>query len=228
MKNIQHALLTFLLVHISIAAFAQNQFGFRVGLNNADVSVPTIQSSLNINPKAINSFEIAAFYERSLGEHFSIRPELSYAKKGFSVSEGLNFEIANLPLPIGVEAVTKIKYLQLPVLGKYAFGQGPARAYVMAGPSIGYALDANLKTRVNSIIDFNISNSDIDLTKDTYDRIDIGGVLGAGVDLTTENGSLFVEARYTQSFTDLLNDPVVDLRLRNRGFGLSAGYKFNF
>ena len=228
MKSIQKTLLTFLLVAIASFTFAQNNFGFRAGLQYADVSVPTIQSSLNINPKTINRFEIAAFYEYNFNDNFSIRPELSYNKKGFSVNEGIDFEVANLPLPIGVEAITEIQYIQMPVFGKYAFGTGTARAYIMAGPSIGYAMDARLKTRVNSIIDFNISNSDINLNNDTYDRIDLAGVAGAGVELMMNNGSLFVEGRYTHSFSDLLQDPIIDLKLRNKSFGLSAGYKFKF
>ncbi|MEL6924396.1 MAG: porin family protein [Bacteroidota bacterium] len=227
MKIIQRIAAVFLFVAFSVSVFGQSSsIGFKIGVHRADVSVPSIQNSLNINPKTVDALEIGGFYELGLSDNFSIRPELSYIEKGFRLDEGVSFDIMNLPIPVGVEATTRVRYIQMPVLAKYAFGEGPARAYVMAGPSFGYAASANLQTKVNSIIDFNVSNTDINLNNDTYDRLDIAGMAGAGIEWNTGAGSLFAEARYAHSFTDLLNDPVVDLRLRNRGFGFAVGYKF--
>ena len=228
MKTVQRILLTALMAFMTFGAFAQLSYGFKFGVHYNDVSVPSLESSLNLNPTMVHGLEAGAFLDIPLIGGFSFRPELSYVKKGFKVREGLDFNIANLPLPVGVEASTNVQYIQMPLMGKFSFGQGPAKAYILGGPVFSYALDARLKTSVNSIVDFNISNEKIDLSKDTYQRAEVSAMGGLGVELDMGNGGLFIEGRYNHSFTDMLNDPVIDLKLRNRGFGLSVGYKVGF
>ena len=226
MKTLQRILFSLIFISFSLATFAQVSYGFKIGVNYNDVSVPSLKSTLNLNPKVVQGIDIAAFAEIEITDKFSIRPELAYVKKGFRINEGLAFDISNFPLPVGVKATTNIRYIQIPVLGKYSFGEGSARPYIMAGPAIGYAVDANLKTSVTAIIDFNVSNSKIDLSKKTYQRAEVSAIAGAGIELDMGNGSLFFEARYQHSFTDMLHDPIVDLKMRNKGFALSAGFKF--
>ena len=226
MKTVQRMLFSLLFASLSISAFAQIAYGLKIGVNYNDVSVPSIQSSLKINPKLVQGIDVAAFAEIGLRDNFSIRPELAYVKKGFKIDEALSFEVSNLPLPVGVKAITNIRYIQIPVLGKYSFGEENAKAYIIAGPAVGYAIDANLKTSVSAIIDFNVSNTKIDLSKKTYQRAELSAIAGAGIELDMGNGSIFFEARYQHSFTDMLKDPIVDLRMKNKGFALSAGIKF--
>jgi len=222
---------SFLLLTVGTTAQVSHSFGLRGGLHYSDVSVPAVQNNLNINPKGLSSYEAALFYELHLGGNFTFRPEIGYAKKGFILDEGVDFEIANFPIGIGVEALTEIHYVQIPLLAKYTFfgSDQTFRPYLMAGPSFGYGVEATMETKVKSLIDLNVNRTDIDLSNSTYERIEWAVVGGLGLEIKVGEGHhLFAEGRYIHSYTDLLNDTRIDLRLRSQGIGLSAGYKLSF
>lgn len=228
MKTVQKTLLMLSLVCLALAGFAQISYGIRGGVHYGNAQIPSIANAMNFNATATPGADLGFFAEIPLNENFSFRPELNYISKGFRVAEGLNFTIANLPIPLGLEAVTRIRYVQIPILGKYSFGTDGVRPYLVGGPAVGYASSAKLVTRVNSVVDFNVGSTDIDLSKSTYDRLEVNAIGGLGIGFPVASGEWFVEGRYSYGLTDLLDDPIVDLKLRNKGWGLSAGYKMNF
>ena len=61
-----------------------------------------------------------------------------------------------------------------------------------------------------------------------YNALEFGGVVGAGFEIPTANGKFFVDASYSQGFTDIFNVPVVDLRVKNRAIGIGIGYALTF
>ena len=216
-------ILTFLLFNSTL--FSQVSIGFSAGLNSSKVSSSDV-AGFSPNFKSIDGSRIAALVEVGITEKFSIQPEIAYANKGFKIKEGLDLKLFGFELPLGVEAVTKFKYVEIPLLAKYKFGDKAVKAYVVAGPNFGYATKAKLKTRANFIVDIPLTNSDINLQSNNIQRFDIGAVIGAGLDFNVGKGSLFLDARYIHGFSKIDNISIADLSVQNRSFGVSVGYKF--
>ena len=163
--------LTLAFALLSSGLFAQVSLGFSAGLNASKVSASDI-AGFSPNFKSIDGTRIAAIVEIGISEKFSIQPEIAYTNKGFKIKEGFDLKLFGYKLPLGVEAVTKFKYVELPLLAKYKFGDKKVRAYVVAGPNFGYATKAKLKTRANFILDIPLTNTDINLQSNNIQRFD--------------------------------------------------------
>lgn len=218
------SILAFLMM--SMAVQAQVSLGFKVGRSASNV---TLNGTGNVlNTQNISHYNIGAVAEIELQNGFAFQPELNLRKQGFRVREGLDVNVLNIPIPLGVEAHTELKYVEIPLLGKYKFGQENMGGYVLAGPYAAYARQATLRTRANVIIDFNLTKTDIDLSNDNYNQWEAGAMGGVGFWAKAGNGQFFVDARYQHSLSDFFNDPIVDITMQNNGFGVNAGYLFAF
>lgn len=213
-----------------VAAFtsqAQVSLGLKAGLMYSNVSVNGV-GDLVPSTKIINGYSVGAVAEIPLLNGFAFQPELTYTTKGFRVKEGLDLNLFNLPLPVGVEAHTRVQYVEIPLLGKYNFGTDVVGGYVIGGPYAGFATKARLETKANFIIDFNVYETDINLKNDNFQRFEAGLMGGAGVWAKAGNGKIFLDARYQHGLSDLFNDPIVDLQMKNRNIGINAGYMMSF
>lgn len=202
---------------------AQHAFGVRFGFNSATVTAPDIISN-TIDFDRATGVNIGVFGEIKVSDFFSFQPELAFIQKGVSIREGFDIKLFDIPLPIGAEAVTKINYLEVPLLAKFSTGGEGVKAYAIVGPSLGYATGGRLKAKANLLIDIPLSNTKYDLDAVGVNRFELGGVLGAGVEFPMGNGALVLDARYQRGFTDVNAVPVVDLNTRNASFGMNIGY----
>lgn len=200
-------------------------FGVRASANFAGVHVNGIGEGFP-KTKNIDGFNYAVFAEIPLVDGFSFQPELSYNKKGFRVKEGIDLNVLGFDVPLGLEAHTEIRFLELPMLGKYTLKNEKAGLYFLAGPSVSMATSAKLKTKARIIVDFNLTTTDLDLGNDDYNRFEVAAVAGVGGFVNIGNAKLFVESRYNWGLSDLLADPIVDVQLKNRVFGLGVGLQF--
>ncbi|MCB0586545.1 MAG: PorT family protein [Phaeodactylibacter sp.] len=208
----------------TLTAQAQVSIGLRGGYQMANINTTDGLNALTPDFKAIDGFSIGAVVEVPLGYGFHFQPELAYTRKGFSVQESTALELFNLPIPVGVEAISRFDYLEAPLLMKYKFGDGRVNAYVAAGPTFGYALDGQLITRANALLDIKLLDTDIDLNAINYERFEVGAALGGGVSFYTPFGQLFVDARYNHGFTQVYDIPVVDEKAKNKSFGINVGF----
>lgn len=204
-----------------------HSFGIKTFANFANVNATGISDALP-KTRVIDGFDITGFVEIPLVENFSFQPELSYNKKGFRVREGFDLNLFNVDIPLGLEAHTEINYLQAPLLIKYTLENENAGLYFMGGPSAAMATQATLKTKARVIIDFNITQTDIDLSNDDFNRFELAAVGGMGGFVNIGNARLFAEMRYHMGLTDLMGDPIIDVHLKNRVLGLGAGLQFKF
>lgn len=226
MKNAPKIALAIALL-ISLFSTAQAQevsFGLRGGVNFANVYTTEGLGNLTPDFKSYEAINLAAIAEIGITENFAFQPELAFINKGFVIAEDFDLELFNIPLPVGASAESRFRYVELPLLAKYKFGGESLNAYVMAGPTIGYAMSGRLVTRANALIDFKISDSNVDLDAIDYERFEVGGLVGAGVSINTTFGQLFADARYQRGFTQLYDIPVVDERIRNQGISLNVGF----
>lgn len=216
--------MTLLLVAITASLFGQVSIGAKAGIYHSDVAVQGVDNNLIPNTQGLTDFSGGLVSEIMLGKNFGFQPELSYEKSGFQINEGIDLDIFNIPIPLGVKAKVKVDYLTIPILAKYKIGSGPVKGYVTAGPNFRYALKGELKTFATVIIDIPVYSQDIDFSGENVQRMDIGGVIGAGVSFTTGPGQLFIDARYNHGFTQVDNFKFADLQIKNTGMGINIGY----
>lgn len=205
---------------------AQWAGGVRVGAGLSNVSTPSIIDIVSSEFHYMPGVSVGLTGEYSFNSDWSVMSELNYQQKGFRVNEHMDLNLfRNINVPLGVKVDTRVDYVDVPLLVKYAFGNGPVKAYAAVGPQISYALSGQIRTRANLLLDFNVMKTPINLSSLKYQRFDVGAVAVAGVDIPTGNGSIFFDARFQQGFNDSFRLPVVDLNIKNHGFGFGLGYK---
>ena len=210
---------------ITLGLSAQHSLTVKGGLLLSNVSVNGISDAFTPDKAFLPGYQVGVFTEIPMGEALSFYPGIQLAEKGFMTQEGFNVNLFQVPVELGVTAETRLQYIQTPLWLKYSMGNGPVKGYVTGGPTIGYAVDGRIRTKANFIMDFNIGTFDLDLGKNLYNRFEVGAGLGAGVEFDTGKGSIMLDANYSHAFTDILADPIVDVKLRNHGLGINIGYK---
>jgi hypothetical protein len=127
---------------------------------------------------------------------FSIQPELLFSQKGYRVANDVS-NYRNI-----------YNYLEMPVLAKISFGGEKVKAYVNAGPHIGYMIN-NTVRGVFSEDDF---DTDFDGNKFEY-GLNFGGGLGLG--------PVLFDVRYTGG----LNDTEIGFKSKNHVVGMTVGFQ---
>jgi hypothetical protein len=207
----------------------QATFGANAGVSFADVTVNGLNLGMGfLEPRMIVAPKAGVYAEFPLGNGLVFAPELDYTQKGFRVKESTNVDVFGLNVPIGAEAITRLDYLDMPLLLKYQFGTGRVRGYLKAGPTLGYAVDGKVTTRLNSVIDIKIAEIPLNTQGTLYNAFEVGGLVGAGIEVPTVSGKFFVDASFSQGFSDIMNEPVIDLRVKNRALGVGIGYSVRF
>ncbi len=119
-----------ILAGISFAtANAQFQFGAKGGLNVTSLG----GSDINDNWKSLVSFNLGVYARLPLVDRLSIQPELMYSGQGSKY---------NNP-----DYTRRLNYLNIPILLKYAAGNGFS---IETGPQLGFLLAAHDKADGNS------------------------------------------------------------------------------
>jgi Outer membrane protein beta-barrel domain len=123
---------------------------------------------------------------------FSIQPEVLYSQQGAQINDGADYFKA------------KIDFVNVPLLLKLAFGSPKVKFFINAGPYVGYKLSQKQETSVGGIkssstVDF-VTDYDSDGMKDN--RIDFGGIGGAGLQFNLGGPLLVLEGRYQYGMAD--------------------------
>jgi len=194
-------------------ATAQVTIGVKGGLSFSDAQADLFIDAINDAPSTYTS---------------SFQPEVLYSRKGFTINEGTSFDVLGMNIPIGGNATTSINYIETPLLAKVKLGQGRTKIYGVVGPSIGYATSASIQSQVTLLIDFNLPEVNLDLSDNIYNRTDISGIIGGGAEFQIATGKIFTDIRYQKSFSNIINNPIADLSIRNSGFQWTVGYGYTF
>lgn len=190
-----------LFLFTGLTASAQLSIGPKVGVNFAlariDTTGPFIHTTVRPN--------IGAVLEWRLAGSFALQPEVAYIGRGYRLE---TFD----PFIGNIETSTFLNYLDVALMGKLTMGCSRVRAYLIAGPSMGYAVSGTTKSNnVESTIDFDFEN---------YRRLDIGLGAGAGLLIPFGNIRTFIDARHIWGLNRIReNTP----RILNRGTGVTIG-----
>ena len=221
MRTIFKTLALLLFAHLT---FAQNiQIGARGGANWSTMTKFDLIENITPTFRFMPSAAGAIFAEFTISDQFSIRPELAYTQKGFLVKESLDLggsDFLGVNIPIGGTLAFKTNYFELPVLAKLKLGDPDAgHAYIIAGPSIGYLASSKAVIRILGLFPLrpNIGTG-------FFNRAEFSAVGGIGYEVPVGNGRIFFEGRYQHGFSRVLDVPIIQLPVRNRTFGISAGF----
>ena len=223
MKKVTNIIAAFTVFATTLST-AQVNVGIKGGLNFSDAKADVFIDAVNDAPSTYTSFVVGGLAEITINRNLSFQPEVIYSKKGFTIDEGTSFDVLGMNIPIGAKATTSISYIETPLLAKAKFGLGNTRVYGVAGPSIGYATSAKIQPKVTVLIDFNLPEVALDLSDNIYNRTEFSGILGGGVEHSTQTGKLFTDIRYQHSFSNIINNPITDLSVKNSGFQWTVGY----
>ena len=227
-KQIVFAVIAFVFLLLTTTVQAQNFLGIRSSLAFQNVSAPSLNGQLSFN--TISTYTIGAVGEFNLSPNFSVQPELNYAEKGFKVNANAGgISVFGSTINLGGSAVTSFKYVDMPVLLKYKFGdEGGMRWYVTAGPTFGYATSGSLDTYADVIIKVKLTSTPIDFTANGFNQFELGGAVGGGFEIPVGDNKFFADVRYTHGFSDVYTVPTIGVAVRNTGLAIGVGYMFNF
>lgn len=225
MLNTRKSVLTLAALALAIFASAQVAIGVKTGMNFNNLHTTEALGELAPDFTNISEINFGLVTEYGITDQFALQTELNFLKKGFTTKANLDdTELFGIQLPVGARAETKISYVEVPLLAKYAFGSEGFQAYVTAGPTFGYATAGRIDTKARVLVDFDLGSTNINLDDINYNRFEVGATAGAGVSYTTNFGKIFADARYSQGFTELYNFPLVDEKIKNKGFGVNVGF----
>lgn len=200
MSKVNFVIVLISMLFVSVSSNAQvKSVGLRVGVNLASVS----SSDDAFESDNITGLDIAIPVEIGVSDAFSIQPELHFVQKGWEATI------------LGVETLSKVNYLEVPILARVNVGLDALKLYGVAGPSLGYAMGGSISVTAlgNTITeDYTFSDEEV--------RIDVGAVIGVGAEVEVGPGAAVLDARYNYD----VNDDGSDFNFKNRGIGLTLGY----
>lgn len=149
--------------------------------------------------------------EVPLGRHFSLLAEPMLIEKGAQGTPSGGEE--------GLRTVTRLRYLEVPVLARFTLGSWKVRPHLSAGASVGWLQDATVRTELDG------GSEEVDV-RDGLTGTDVGILLGAGVSATLGPGKYFLEGRFVQGLRNL--DRSGETKVHSQGLQLLAGVTFSF
>jgi hypothetical protein len=189
---------------------AQLKYGAHAGMN---LETQSEFGQLWNNVDLYQGFLIGGFLEYSIGNKLSFQTELNYQKKGSKITSTID----------GSESVTRreFNYLSVPLLVKETIhdeGLGEkCDLEFFTGPYLGYLASANSNVKAGKIT----TPVDID---NQAEKTDWGVIFGGGVIYKLGNGgAILAELRYEMGLSKVDKQ---DPDLRNKGMGLTIGYRF--
>jgi Outer membrane protein beta-barrel domain len=225
---IKNILLASIFSFVSIATISAQDIsvGARAGMMWHNVVSKDLSSALTFNTVSTPSYGLVA--NIGLTDNIAFHTELNYTEKGFKTNIGKDLTLFGLSLPVGAKATTIVKYVDMPLAIKYKFGNTEGvHFYAMGGANLGYAVSGDISSSVKLLIDINVNKTAINMTSSNYQRFEVGGIAGVGMNVPVGNGNFYIDARYNRSFQDVYEVPIVGAKVRNQGFGIGLGYLMN-
>jgi hypothetical protein len=213
---------------MAVCLQAQTHISVLTGMHVASTSNNVVDSDL-INIGSLTNWNIGILMDHNLDSDLMFRTGLKYKQKGFKISESTSVNVLGLQLPLGITLVNQINYIELPLQLKYQKNSIGIQPYFSAGPSVAYATSASVKTRATAILDFGLTDSDLSLGSDDYNRWDILLNAQTGVSIPYGKGHFLAEIGYSHGLNSFTSDKfIIDTGLKNRDWSFSIGYGLRF
>jgi hypothetical protein len=185
------------------SAHAQLTLGARAGYG---FSASSLDPNRGVNREIGFSPLAGLIVHFNFDQKFSVGTELNYNK----------FSEAIIYTDSAIRTETEISYIQLPITGRASIGDKKYRAFVELGVYAGFGFQGAWKNgpkvaytyigkdSIPASVNFNGNNYNLNQGK--LKKLDVGGILGGGVEYKLNNTSLlFLEARIQMGFFDFYN-----------------------
>ncbi len=190
---------TCLLIVLIVAAFtfpaaAQLNVGLIGGPHFAGLNVDILdmEDDLSLELDNMIYYGIGGMVDIPILGGFGLRLEPMFLKRGGKLESQLPIELPNASVSYTAS------YVELPVMLRFEFGR-LLRPYILAGPTVGYLVDASLTL---SAMGIGVRADVNQITK----SIHFGFTYGIGVHYPTQDFSLFIEWRYTAGLYNIIQD----------------------
>ncbi|MFZ1679263.1 MAG: porin family protein [Saprospiraceae bacterium] len=199
------------------------------GISDIQVSGLGILDLLDPYIKPIAQYTAGLQFEKEIGNHISFLTGAQYTSRGFTAKEDFNVNVFGLDLPVGARIDTRLQYIEVPLMLKYSIGEKGISPYIKAGASTAYAVSGKLQPKIDAIISWKLPAININLQNDMYNRLDVSAVVGAGVNIpTNDTGSIQFDINYRHSLNDMFLDKITDIRIKSHGLSVGVGYTMRF
>jgi hypothetical protein len=207
---------------------AQIEVGISLGPSVSNMRVSGINNLIR-DPDPFAGFKGGLQLSYTPVSSFSLVSGIHYHSTGFVARQNLGFEVFDIDIPAEVKAITRLHFLEMPVLARLNLGQGKVRAYLEAGPQMSLAMDGEIIARANFLIDFRLGTYDINMNNSNFRQFELAGVAGAGLkwDLSERMG-MNLGIQYLHGFTDLTSEPIVDIHTSRYAVSGQLGVQYKF
>jgi hypothetical protein len=148
-----------------------------------------------------------AFLEVRLMDMLAFQPGVSLVQKGTKLSRS----IYDLTLKLNYIEASGLAKVKAPLAGQIV-------PYLLAGPAVGFKIGCDAEIEYQG-------ETESDDCDDDFNSLDLGGVFGAGLEVSAGPGRLTLDARYNLGLLDTANtDEGMDITSKNRAFYGLAGF----
>jgi hypothetical protein len=221
-------LFVFTLLSVNIFLKAQTKIGFHIGGVNNNVSLQNMTDQVNENVAGFTGYSSGIDVIIRMDEKFSFKTGVNYKQKGFDTDLSTSFNIGSINVPVGASAEIRANYIDIPIAIQYdILSNEKVNVYGFAGAYAAYNTKAFMDTKANLLFDINVKRFDIDRNANGYNKMDLGAQIGGGAEIKIGSGALFGEVGYEHGFNKQIQNPYVDLGIKNRSVNFGIGYKFS-
>lgn len=186
--------------------FPHYRFGVSAGANLADMT-DTDDADMR------TGFLVGGSFMIQLSDRFSFQPELFYAQKG--VKGAFVDDETSTPVSIAL----KHDYIEVPLLARWSFLDRAAsvRPFILGGPTFGVSASCEAEGSSGGV------SASVDCDEfASVNNFEVGGLLGAGLELPVGRSRMTVAARYGMGFSKVFDES----DSKNRTFAILVGATF--
>ena len=188
MKKMTVSLVVLLALCMVVPASTQVNVGVLGGLNLATVELDPEPPKMDLSN--LTGFGFGGVLDYRLNESIALRLEPMYLQKG---TKG-DYDWGNAM----IELEAKYAYVEIPIMVKYSFGAREIKPYIIAGPTIGFLLNAKAK--------YSLEGESWEEDINDMKSLDFGFGFGIGVSVPLRNNSFFLEASYVLGLANIADE----------------------
>ncbi|MCH2082664.1 MAG: PorT family protein [Saprospiraceae bacterium] len=186
---------SFYLVLIVSMLEGQSQFGFRAGVNFAQLSEMALSSGVDM--KWMEGIYFACFLEKNVGDYFNVQPEFAFVQKGYKVKG------TDTNLQIRGSSNTSVSYVQFGSTLKLKIIDSDVMWTLNGGGSIALALFGINELKLFPASGETSATTRLEFGRDKYRRVDFEIYLGTGLSVPIGEISLLLDAGYGWGVLDI-------------------------
>jgi hypothetical protein len=154
-------------------------------------------SRVSFNPRVVQGYSTGATFgitgRMMMGENVGLQLEVNY------VQQGWNEDFSETETP-DYKYNRRLNYIQVPFYTRARFGGKNVKAFINAGPQIGYFLSESTSDNLDGASPGRVNYQH---NMPVENRFEWGISGGPGIEIRTKTGCFIIEGRYFYSFGDI-------------------------